>query len=325
MSLTTAVPIFPGFKPGRSWTAPGVPSRAPTWHWKETPKWNNSRQQATNGHMSVVKYWDNPLWDFEWTYGYIKDNPTDLNPYYPRPIPATDLDVLRGFHGAMQGGGNQFLYQAPDSTYGGTMTVTGVASVPGVSNLFNIYGTNFASLGHMVSIPSSALTNATFLNGKNLTILGGGYGFGYITVYVSSGTYAFTADTGTVFCGQLLSVDGNNNAELTHTYGAYPTIPLTGTPPAYTLTTESVQVIDSSTLTVWANGAVTSGYTLAAADTIPGYEGLVVQFPSAPTAPVVASFNWFYLCRFSEDSLEWDNFLTMLYACSKFEFEQDRI
>lgn len=322
MTLTTNVPIFPGFKPGQSWTAPGVPARAPTWQFKETIKFNNSRQQSTSGRMSVLKYWPNPLWDFEWRYGYIKDNPQDQNTFYPYPIPATDLGVLRGFYGLVQGGG-QFLYQPPDSTYGGVMTVTGVASVPGTTNLFNLYGTNNASLGHTASI--SGLSGATFLNNQNLQVIGGGAGFGYIEVYIVHAAYPFAPDSGTAFCGQLLTVDSNNNAELTHTYGAWPTIPLTGTPPMSALITESVQVIDSTSLIIKANGGSPPSSTLQPADSVAPYQGIVLEFSSTPTAPVVASFDWWYICRFAEDTVEWENFQAMLWSQSKFSFEQDRI
>lgn len=323
MNLTSVLPIFPGFKPGQSWTAPGVPARAPGWRFKETDKWNNSSNQAINGRMSVVKYWLNPLWDWEWNYGYLKDNPTDLNPFYPLPIPATDLGVLRGFHGAMQGRGNQFLYQPPDSSIGGTMSITAVGPA-GVANLWNLYGTNNASLGQLASI--SGLSGADWLNGENLTVLAGGATFGYITVYFAHAAYPFTADSGTAFCGQVLAaVDSNNSCELLHTYGAYPTMPLTGTPPAFTLTTESVQVIDQDSLRVMANGGSSPGYTLLPADSYAPYQGLVLQFDETPTAPVTYSANFYYACRFSDDSMNWENFQTMLYLCSKFDFEQDRL
>jgi hypothetical protein len=169
----------------------------------------------------------------------------------------------------------------------------------------------------------SGLSTASFLNAENLTILA--CSPTWIQVYFSHANYALTADSGTAFCGQLLGTDFNFNSELVHTIGAYPTLPLSGTPPAYTLVTESVQLIDQSTLVVKANGGSPPGYSVAAASTIAPYQGLVLQFGSAPAAPLTAAFSYYYPSLFSEDTLEMDNFLTALWASSKFSFEQDRL
>jgi hypothetical protein len=323
MSLSTTMPIFPGFKPGQSFTPPTRPVRSPMWNYIETAKWNNSRQQAINGRVSLIKYWINPLWTWEWTYGYLYDDPSGgayglgLNPFYPQPIPATDKGILQGFYNAT-GGGSLFAYQPPDSVQGGSMTPT---SVVGVSDIFTIYGANTARQGQIATF--SGLTGATFLNSQNLTILA--CSPLWIQVYFSHANYPQTADSGSVFCGQLLNVDGNLNAEITHPIGAYPTLPLSGTPPTYTLVNESVQLIDCSTLVVTAEGGSVPSYTLEAADTISPYQGLVINFASAPSNPITVSFNYYYACRFSEDTLEMSNFMTALYACSKFSFEQDRL
>jgi hypothetical protein len=324
MSLTTALPIFPGLKPGQSFAAPPAYLRYSTWNYKEGQKWNNSRQQAINGRLSVVKYWPNALWDWEWTYGILGDDPSGaayglgLNPVYPQPIPSTDYGMLKAFYAAGQGA-TQFAYQPPDYQVGGNMTVSAVS---GSNDLFQLFGANTAQDGQIASI--GTLTGATFLNGQNLTILA--CSPTWIMVYFVHGDYALTGDSGTVFCGQLLSpADANNNSELVHTLGAYPTLPLTGTPPAYTLVTESVQLIDSSTLTVKAAGASPGGYSLQAADTIAPYQGLVINFASTPTPPVTASFSYYYPAMFSEDTQEYENFMALLTSCSSVRFEQWRL
>jgi hypothetical protein len=57
------------------------------------------------------------------------------------------------------------------------------------------------------------------------------------------------------------------------------------------------------------------------------YVGYVLQFGSFTPAvlPLTAKFNMYYLSRFSEDTLEADNFLTLLWSVSTFKFEQDRL
>jgi hypothetical protein len=310
---------------------PNNPSRYPAWNYKETPKWNNSRQQAINGRSSVIKYWTNPLWDWEWTYGALFDDPSGdaygigLNSFYPQPIPATDKQILQGFFNGMGGGATLFAYQPPNSVVGGTMTVTAVSGLnAGTNGLFTVYGANTASVGQTASIDLS--TGATFLNG-NLTVLA--CSPNWIIVYFAHANYALTAATGTVFCGQLLNpADGNLNCELIHTTGAYPTLlggtPV-GTPTQFTLTNESVQIIDSATLVVMANGSTPPSYTVAPADSIAPYQGLVLQFSSTPTPPVTAAFTYYVPARFSEDTQEYENFSAMLFACSSVKFEQDRL
>jgi hypothetical protein len=339
MSLTTPLAVFPGFAPGHSFQLPGNPSRYPTWNYKETPKWNNSRQQSINGRSSVVKYWSNPLWDREWTYGsLLYDDPSGLayglglNPFYPQPVPATDKGILQGFFNGMQGGGNMFAYQPADSVLGGTMTVIAVSGVnAGTNGLFTIYGANTASLGQLASIAISS--GATFLSGELLPILA--CSPNWIMVYFAHANYALTPATGTAFCGQILSstvglgdVDSNNNAEIVHTSGAYPTLlggaPV-GTPSQYTLVTESVQIIDTSTLTVQANGGSPPTFSIQAADTIAPYQGLVLNFSSTPTPPVYASFSYYEPTRFTEDTQDFEQFAALLWSCSSVKFQQDRL
>lgn len=325
--MSLSYPVFPGFKPGQSFTQPGNPVRSPQWNYKETPQFNNYRQRSVNGIIRTVKYWPNPMRIFEWRYGYIYDDPSGqaynlgLNKFYPVPIPATDFEVLNGFFCGMQGGGNQFLYQPPDYVIGQSLTIT---AIQGSGDLFTIfYSGTAAPIRSGLYAVFTAIGTATFLNGHSLEILYTGPGS--ITVFFSHADYPKAADTGSLVIGQLLAADANNSAELVHLIGAYPTIPLTGTPPVTTPVTESVQVIDASTLTVLANAAAAPSYTLEAADTIAGYPGIVLSFSSAPTAPIVAGYNYYYICRFSEDTIDYENFMTMLNLCSKLSFEQDRI
>jgi hypothetical protein len=325
--MSLGYPVFPGFKPGQSFTPPGTPVRSPQWNYKESPRFSNYKQQTVNGITRTVKYWPNPLRTFEWRYGYIYDDPSGiayglgLNQFYPEPIPATDFETLNGFFCGMQGTGTQFLFQPPDYVVGQSLTIT---AIEGTSDEFTIfYSGTVPPIRAGLYAVFSGIGTFTALNGQSLQVLYTGPNS--VTVWFSHANYAKTADTGTMKIGQLLTVDANNNAELRHLIGSYPTIPLTGTPPAVTMVTESVQVIDSTTLSVLAAGSAAPSYTLEAADTIANYPGLVLSFSSTPSPPVVALFNYYYICRFAEDMLEFENFLTMLYLCSKISFEQDRI
>lgn len=270
--------------------------------------------------MSVVKYWVNPLWDWEWTFGFLLDDPSGqnymgMNSFYPQPIPSTDLGILKAFRTATQGGGNNFLYQPPDYQVGGLATITAYSCT---NDLVTFYGTNTAQLGQY------ALFSGGPLNGQNLQVLQCNPTF--ISVYNVMANTGITAMTGAAFCGQVLgSADANHNIELRHTIGSYPTLPLTGTPPASTLVTEAVQVIDLASLTVYAAGSPVTPASVLPADTIPGYQGLVLNFSGGVSDPITAAFNYWYYARFSEDTQDYENFLAMLWSCSSVRFEQDRL
>lgn len=117
----------------------------------------------------------------------------------------------------------------------------------------------------------------------------------------------------------LAAPDSNLNVELVHQIGGYPSAGV------MVQQNESVQVIDSATLVVLANGTPTTAFTLMPADTIANYQGIVLQFASSPSLPLTASFNYYYACRYSEDTQEYDNFAAMLWACSSVKIEQVRL
>jgi hypothetical protein len=317
--------IFPGLQPTQSFTAPVLPVRSPMWTWKQTAKWSNKRQTATNGRTVVIKYWVNPLWSWEFTYGYIKDNPADSNPYYTVPIPSTDFEILKAFYNGMAGGGDEWAYQPPDSVRGGSFTITSAQApvsgeaIVGISNLGLPGQIRLGDGWHI-----SGLSTATYLNGENGTVTAINRAANLVTLAISTGgTHALVSDSGTAVGGQpLLAADANNNVELTNTIGSYPTT-ISATPTT-TLVGESVQLIDTSTLTVYANGSSVS-YTLNQPDTIPPYQGYVMSFSSAPATPITATFTYYYLCRFAQDMQEWENFLTMLWAAKSVKFDQMRI
>lgn len=330
MSLTTADPIFPGFQPTQSFTPPGTPVRAPKWNYKVSDQYENFRNRSVNGITRVVKYWPNPLHLFEWTYGYLYDDPTGslanlgaASTYYsPEPVPATDFEILRSFWNGMDGGGNQFLFQPPDSAVGGSASINAVYGNGDFWTLYLTTSPNFIQLGLYVFI--SGLSTATWLNSQTLQIVG--MTANSITVYFVHGNLAKTADSGSAFIGQLLPApDANNNVELRHQFGSYPTLPLTSAPFAFNQVTESVQVINSSSLNVLADGSSPPSFTLEPADTIAPYAGLVLSFASAPSTPILANYDYYYPCRFSKDTQEWDNFMTMLWSTSSVQFEQQRI
>jgi uncharacterized protein (TIGR02217 family) len=73
---------------------------------------------------------------------------------------------------------------------------------------------------------------------------------------------------------------------------------------------EPIQCPVTGSVNIYVNGApVTTGWTLGTAG--------VITFASAPaaSATISADFEWNYLCRFDEDSAEFNQFLYLLHEC----------
>jgi hypothetical protein len=316
--MSIAFPVFPTLIAGQSFITPNQPLRGVGWSVKKTPTWSNERQQTTSGRTLVVKYWVNPLWKWEFSYEIILDNPDNSNSFYSTPFPATDFEMLQGFYCGMEGMGNEFAYQPPDSIRGGSFTITSVYI--GTANIAVLGINSSLSVGQLRlgdGLHISGLSVVTGLNGGNGTVIGLDTVANKITLSITIATHVFTADSGTAVGGQPLSVpDGDGNIEIVNTIGAYPNTLVAA--PAINTSVESVQLPDTSTIIIYSNGTdVTSSCTFAAANTIADYQGVVAQFGvTSLTAPITASFQYFYLCRFSEDTQEFENFMAMLWKAT---------
>jgi hypothetical protein len=292
----------------------------------------NYPQTAVSGRTTITKYWSNPLRDFEWKYGYIKDNPTDHNPFYSVPVPNTDFGMLKGFYVAMQASGNQFAFCPPGYQVGGTWPVTAI-SISGNVVTFTATGAGTA-LASKIGFPIQVLnTGNSSINGQYM----------YVTSTTGANTVVcdFTTGSGTTGSGGIITIgevlaspDANDNVELTFTIGSYPNF--TGQAYAGTVVpvVESVQLIDTATLNVYdGNGNNINGdFTLASPNSITPpvayapYVGYVLQFgTNTITTPITASYSMYYLCRFGEDMQEYENYISQIWLASSVKFSQVRI
>lgn len=327
--MSIAYPVFPGFKPANNYTVPPSPVRSPTWNFKETLRFQNDPQQAVSGRTTVTKYWSNPLRTFEWKYGYIKDNPTDHNPFYPVAIPGTDFAMLKGFYAAMQGSGNQFAYTPPEYVTGGTWAVSAV-SITGNLVTFTASGAGTA-LASKIGYPVLALNTAVgAINGEYMYVVSTSGANTVVCAFTTGSTSGGSG--GCITIGNVLgALDSNNNVELTYTSGSYPNFSGMAYAGTVVPVVESVQLADGLTL-YDGNGAVLGGYSVNAPNSVTPplaympYVGYVISFSSAPTVfPITASYNLYYICRFPEDMQEYENFMAACWMTSSVKFVQDRI
>lgn len=323
--MSISIPIFPTLVPGQSYTQPSRPLRYPSWNIKKKANFSNEKQQTVSGRVYVVSYWTNPLWDWELTYESIRDDPNNPNPFYTAPIPATDLELLEAFYCAMKGQGGEFAYQPPDSLRGGSFTATSV--IVSVANIAVIGINPAVSVSRLRlgdGLHCSGFSTATYLNGGNGTVISRDVINNKVTLSIStSGTHAFVSDTGTLVGGQpLLATDVNDNTEVVNTIGSYPTT--IAASPTVNIVTEPVQLADFTGAIAYCNGT-SVGYTLNQPNTVAPYSGYVLHFASAPSTPITLAYQYYYLCRFSEDTQEYDNFMAMLWSCNSVKISQVRM
>lgn len=339
--MSLSLPIFPGFQPNQSFTQQPRPMRSPQWNYKKTQTWNNFSQRSVSGRTTTVKYWNNPLWLFEWKFGYLYDDPTNQNSFYSAaPIPSTDFQTLEAFFGYGMGRGNLFAFMPPNSLYGGTYGASG-GTVTVANNQVTVSGLPAGTATALASYVGKLIyfynfATATFLNGKYLYLVSVNTGSNTITCAITHAAYGPTSDTGTITVGQILAApDANNNIEIVSSYGAYPSLTGQTYNNSWTSISESVQLMDTATLVLYdgAGTNITSHATIGLPNstTPPAaylpYAGYVAQFSTYTilSQPVTASFQFYYNCLFHEDEQEYENWMTMLWMCSTCKFDHVRV
>lgn len=141
----------------------------------------------------------------------------------------------------------------------------------------------------------------------------------------SAGEFIF-APPNNVITGQALSnPDLGNNTEIVVTVGGVPTLP--NAPNTFTAITESVQELNGATPQIFQNGILINpvNYTLNPPNSVSPYEGYVVHFGFTPTPPITANFTYYYHCIFSEDNLEFEDFMFNLTSLKSIKIEQIRV
>lgn len=133
---------------------------------KRTPEFQNLKQQASSGREVRLTYWQDPLWHFELSYNYVKDNPNDLIQGYTD----TDLVTIQGFYLQMQGGFQSFLYDdvdpgvEPGTGQWDSVAGQGIATGDGVTTTFQLIRTT----GGFIETIQAPYTNpepTVYLNG----------------------------------------------------------------------------------------------------------------------------------------------------------------
>src|SRR6476646_944134 len=113
------LPIFPQF-------------RYANWAATKSEQWSTLQHRSISGGQLSVPLWpNNPLWQWEWQYEVVLDDPKKLS-FKTAPnnnTLYTDLQILEAFYFMQRGAANQFLHTPPDS-----VQVDTLLSAPDASN-----------------------------------------------------------------------------------------------------------------------------------------------------------------------------------------------
>src|ERR1035437_3358825 len=76
----------------------------------KSPSFSTIPQRAASGFETRIAQMQNPLWNWELIYEYLKDDPSDIAP----TLTYTDLLTLMGFYAARLGTFDNFLFSDPN-------------------------------------------------------------------------------------------------------------------------------------------------------------------------------------------------------------------
>lgn len=238
-----------------------------------------------SGEETATSYYQNPKWEYKLTYDYLPDR--------PKAVGETDLHTLMGVFLQMRGRGDTFLFQDPDDY----SVVDGFqADMDGVTTQIKLVrgiGGFYEPIGQLNSIPTLQVWLALTQSG---TIPG-------------SGPYAFTVTHAAAY-------SSTNSVTIA---GVAATL-ATGAPAAGQYSVAAgVYTFNSAD----AGKAVVVRYQYlvdpsAYSITMPN----VLIYVTAPPAgsATYASFNYYFVCRFLEDSSEYTKFMDKLWNLSELGF-----
>lgn len=292
--------LYPAAVRGLAWPSP------------KAHEFNTTIQQAPNFYTTRILNSQNPIWHWQLTYNYLKDNPQDLVSSLGG---YTDYRYLEGFLLSNQGQYNEFLFDdIYDNALGAHSQAGGPSSFPAIFQVSSYPQQEFYyPLGSYVvdnnSTPHLQLVTQSGVGGSTVPT------FSTVGGSVTSGSARFT-DQG-VFPGSRAQA-----LDLV-TDGAFYYSPIQRNFGGQFL--EDVTDLNTTAygLKIWANGVLKSSgsdYTLLGPGlAVPGasYEGMYVKWigsPLMPVAPITALAQFYFRVRIESDSYEIAQFMQSFWS-----------
>ena len=276
------------------------------WDRKKTPQFNTAVRSVTSGRETRTAYMQFPWWSFELVYSYLPDDhPSSIN-----SSGYNDLQQLLGFFLQMQGNWQAFLYR-DDSDYrvesGTIFTGDGVTvQFPLTRNLggFNepVGQIDQSVMGTFTAGEVDTSTSTIIIPHHGLKT-GDGPFLATTTGALPTGMAGSTAYWSIVIDTNTIQIaDSYANA-------------IAGTAVSLTAAGSGTNTLTRS-INIYLNGVLQSpsAYTL----TLPNQ----IVFGVAPASGVVvtADFEFYFVCRFTDDKAEFNHFADKLWELQKLDF-----
>lgn len=284
---------FPGF--GNSQSNPAIPAGADpfnsalpglTFSVHKKPAFNTRISTGSSGFEVRNAQQEFPYWDFELTYDFLED----------RTGAESSLKTIMGFFLARQGSFDSFLFKDPDDylCVGSTC-----ATLDGATTVAYFCREMTGGFLERVGQVDTANTVTLYLTEEN----------GY-TIPATPGPY--TIDVSSVAITDLGVVYTSSGTALTKVVGA----PASG---QYSVN-ESTGVYTFNSAQQNTGVTITYRYVIDPADytiTLPN----IIIFDSAPPAGILtADFQFFFVCRFAEDQVDFEKFMDKLWSLQQCNF-----
>lgn len=301
--LPVATIVFPSLRGGLKWDR------------GKSPSFNNARREMTSGRRSVTPFMVYPRWNFELSYDVLPDQGlSGLNNTLATLQEITDL------YKQTQGGAVTFLYQDPEDFHvvGGT-----IATADGVTLQWPFFAavmSNTLEPAGQIDLSLLATFASTAVNATTDAINIPGHG-------MTAGQYPpmFIANTG----GSLPTGLAASTPYWPIVVDADHIKLAASEADALSATAIDITAAGSGTDTlskgyaIYDNGAIVNpGSGLSAVGlTLPNQ----LVFATAPTSghAITADFDYYFVCRFDDDKLELNEFVSKLFDLQKLNFSSE--
>ncbi len=274
--------IYPSNVKGLAWTV------------LRSPEFNTIVQESAAKYQVRIAQTKNPIWHFTLLYEWLYSNflsPNNTVPYQP----ASDLDTLLGFFLARQGKFDDFLFFDPQDN-----SASGVRS--GTWQPLRIFPLNSVIVDknlHAQLVTTAGTSAAAF---PNFSMTGGSTTDGTIT-WLDQGLFPLGWPNAPVTLPIVQDAAGTYYSPIQRNVG--------------NLFMEDVTDLVTGTLMVYNAGVLTTNYTLLGPGlAVPGasYMGLYLKWLVPPTAPVTATFNFYYRLMFEGDTQDFEQWAYGLWT-----------
>lgn len=285
---------FPGF--GNSTVTPSVPAALDPFNTKlpglsievkKTPMFKTRIKEAVSGRETRNSLTSMPRWQFELEYEFLED----------RTGADSSLKTIQGFFLEMLGSAQAWLFKDPDD-YLVTNGQMGIGTGVDVDFYFRRPMGNFLEIVNQVDLANTVNVYFTVTEAHPIPANPGPY---TITVNnPSSVVESISVFQGATEFTQVASSPGNDQYSVDLGTGVFT---FNGT--------DQAQVVD-----------ITYRYLIAPAGYTHRSTNRIEFTTSPPSGAIVsADFQFFYICRFVEDMMEFDKFADKLWSLQSVEFK----